>query len=276
MKRSERTDAIQLRRDGATYETIQRRLGVAKSTVWRWCRAEGLVEQELQRLTELKRFAQRKGAAAVQAKYLAATRYVMQQAEQSVGRLSRRDLWLIGAALYWAEGTKQKPHNISQRVTFTNSDPAMLHLFLAWLRDICQISEERLVFELVIHESGNAESAKLFWSSTLRIPVTRFQVRLKRHALSLRRRRNTAGYAGLIRIIVRQSAQLNRQIAGWVQGIGESANGKPSDFGSEYPGSIPGSPAIVCPDNGESFEVRDEQAEGVRRRVAEYGAMTYT
>ena len=34
---------------------------------------------------------------------------------------------------------------------------------------------------------------------------------------------------------------------GWrdiIQDIGESANGRPSDFGSEYPGSIPGSPVF--------------------------------
>ncbi len=170
--------------------------------------------------------------------------------------VSLRDLWMIGVSLYWAEGTKQKPYNVAQRVVFTNSDPARLRVFLRWLREICHVPSERLTFELYIHESGHIEAAQTFWAAALQVPLERFRVRLKRHKLLPHRRNVGDRSIGLVRVVVRKSASLNRRITGWsngiVQGIGESANGKPSDFGSEYPGSIPGSPAI-CAERGGTY-----------------------
>lgn len=61
---------------------------------------------------------------------------------------SKQTLWCIGIALYWAEGAKQKPHNVSQKVAFSNSDPAMIKLFVRWLHECCYI-KTGLVYELV-------------------------------------------------------------------------------------------------------------------------------
>ena len=248
MKFSEHKEALQLRRQGISYDNIGKRLGIAKSTLWRWLKTEGLVETQPQRLTELKRIAQRKGAAVNRAKRILRTRAIVEQAKRDVTHFSKRDLWLIGVALYWAEGTKQKPHNVAQRVVFTNSDPAMLLFFLRWLRTICHVPTEQLTFELCIHDTSNVEAARRFWSSTLQIPADRLRIRLKRHKRVPHRRNIGDGYVGLVRITVARSAQLNRRIAGWIAGlcqrVGESANGKPPDFGSGYPGSIPGSPVF--------------------------------
>ena len=119
-----------------------------------------------------------------------------------------------------------------------------------WLKsegDICGIPREQLNLELCIHESGNIVAAQHFWASALQVPAEQFRIRLKRHTVAPHRRNTADGYVGLVRVTVRRSVALNRRIAGWIQGlcqsVGESANGKPSDFGSEYPGSIPGSPA---------------------------------
>jgi len=40
---------------------------------------------------------------------------------------------LIGAALYWAEGSKDKPYARRERVQFINSDPDVIGFFLRWL-----------------------------------------------------------------------------------------------------------------------------------------------
>ena len=194
MKGSERTDAIRLRVSGASYDAIRRQLGIAKSTLWRWLKADGLVETQPQRLTELRRIAQRKGAAAVRAKYLAATKAILERAGKEIGSISERDL--------------------------------------------------------CIHESATVDTARKFWSEALHVPPVRFRIRLKRHRLSPHRRHVGERYVGLVRVTVAKSAAFNRTIQGWidgiVQGVGESANGKPSDFGSEYPGSIPGSPVFLA------------------------------
>ena len=260
MKSTAHGQAIVLRQSGLPYTAIREQLGIAKSTLWRWLKAEGLVETQPQQLTELRRKARQQGSAAVRAKYLASTSALIEAAKGEIGSISRRDLWILGAALYWAEGSKQKPHHVAQRVTFTNSDPAMIRVFLAWLDQVCGIGHERVSFELYIHESADVMGARKFWESILHIPSERLRVRLKRHQLAPRRRNIGRRYVGLVRVTVAKSASLNRKIAGWIQGLsitsGESANGKPPDFGSGYPGSIPGSPAFLAEPGVEDHRLR--------------------
>ena len=49
--------------------------------------------------------------------------------------------------LYWAEGSKTKPHARSERVTFINSDPDMIEVYLAWLR-LLGVAPDRLRFHV--------------------------------------------------------------------------------------------------------------------------------
>src|SRR3990167_2844725 len=85
--------------------------------------------------------------------------------------LSKREerLRLAGVMLYWAEGCKGW-----STVKFVNSDPAMIKLFLSFLRDICGIWENRL--KLLIHMYPDHKENELikFWSKTTRVPKTNF------------------------------------------------------------------------------------------------------
>ena len=130
MKQPERLEAVRLRRSGASYRDILTRNRVAKSTLWRWLKSDGLVATQPQRLTALRRAAQQKGAAAVKAARVARTHAILDQASREIEHLSRRDLWLLGLALYWAEGAKQKPGNVSAGVIFTNTDPIAVRLVI--------------------------------------------------------------------------------------------------------------------------------------------------
>ncbi len=275
-KSAQREQALQLRNSGYTYQAIQSRLHVAKSTVWRWLKAAGYAETQAQRYTRLKRQAQERAAVVNRQRRIDRTNRLIEQARKAVGALTARDLWLLGTALYWAEGAKQKPHNISQQTRISNSDPSMILLIIRWLRDCCAITADRVSVELYIHESANIVAALQFWSRTLQIPSTRIPVRLKRHRLSSSRRNTGANYVGLVRVSVARSADLNRTITGWIEGIcmilgesiGESAKGKPGDFGSPYPGSSPGSPVFQAGADGSSVAA-DAEMFFPRRSVLE-------
>lgn len=250
MKRSDRDEAIQLRRSGATYETVLQRFGMAKSTLWRWLKAEGMVETQPQRLTELKRMAQKKGAATVKAARLARTQAIVEQARQEVGLLTLRELWLMGVVLYWGEGAKQKPGNVSASVTFANSDPRACRLFLDWLKQICGIGKDQLIFEIYLHETANAQRARAYWAQQLEITIEQLtRVRWKRHRPATRRTNVGDSYYGLMRIKVRRSTALNRRITGWILGICDSLGSGVMvthlALDQKIPGSIPGSPALL-------------------------------
>ncbi|WP_406727185.1 hypothetical protein [Streptomyces sp. GD-15H] len=64
-------------------------------------------------------------------------------AASEIGTMTSRELFLTGVALYWAEGTKDKPHARRERVAFVNSDPDMIRLFLAWL-DLLSVERGRI------------------------------------------------------------------------------------------------------------------------------------
>lgn len=255
MKPTKRAQAIELRRQGITYQEIIQHLGVAKSTVWRWFKAEGLVETQPQRLTELKRIAQRKASAVVKERRIAQTQAIMGKASREIGSISRRDLWLLGLALYWAEGAKQKPHNVSVGVILVNSDPAVIRLFVRWLQDVCGVTSDRIGYEMYLHETANGEQARVYWAEELGLPIESLsRIRWKHHRPATHRTNIGDSYHGLIRVRVTRSSALNRRITGWIAGInhalGSGAAAAHLALDQEIPGSNPGSPAVL----GESGE----------------------
>lgn len=63
-------------------------------------------------------------------------------ARAEIGDLSDRELFLVGVALYWAEGCKDKPYDRREKATFINSDPQVVRVYLAWLK-LLGVGQER-------------------------------------------------------------------------------------------------------------------------------------
>jgi predicted DNA-binding protein YlxM (UPF0122 family) len=77
----------------------------------------------------------------------------------------------IGATLYWGEGSKWDGEKI---VDFANSDPAMIALFMKFLRKICGIDENRLRVYLYCYADQKPDELKIFWSKLTGIPKSLF------------------------------------------------------------------------------------------------------
>jgi hypothetical protein len=219
-KFKEREAAIELRKQGYSYSEILKKIPVAKSTLSLWLRSVGLAKRQKQRLSEKKRAGQLKGAQTKREQRILLSEKIKNEAAKEVGTINERELWLIGIALYWAEGTKQKESNPSQKVRFSNSDPRMIKLFLKWLTEKCLVPLEELNLEIYIHETAKIEEAKKYWSHVLNLPLTKFQkVRLKKHKIKTNRKNINKNYYGLLAINVKRSTNLNRKIMGWIEGI---------------------------------------------------------
>ena len=82
--------------------------------------------------------------------------------------LAREPLFAAGIALYWAEGAKT-----SNDLAMTNTDPALLRLFIRWVRAYLEPDAE---FRLSLHlHRGNDERAGMeFWRRELALPMARF------------------------------------------------------------------------------------------------------
>jgi len=208
--------ARKLREQGLAYHQIAAELGVSKSTVSLWVRdlprPPGLSYEECRR-----RSAEgvRKYWAAERPRREAKRQAVTDVAAESVGPLTDREILIAGAIAYWCEGSKNKPDRRSDRVIFTNSDPALIRLFLRFL-EVAGVESETLTYRVQIHENADVAAAQRFWIDVTRAPRDQFRrPSLKRHNPRTVRKNTGDGYHGCLRIDVCRSTRLYRQIEGW-------------------------------------------------------------
>jgi hypothetical protein len=208
--------ARKLREQGLAYDQIAAELGVSKSTVSLWVRdlprPPGLSYEECRR-----RSAEgvRKYWAAERPRREAELQAIMDEAATWVGPLNGREIIIAGAIAYWCEGTKNKPYRRADRVVFINSDPALVRFFLRFLA-VVGIKPDRLRCMVHIHESADIERAQRFWLSITGLEPAQFRSpSLKRHNPKTVRKNTGEDYHGCLRIEVRRSGDLYRQIEGW-------------------------------------------------------------
>jgi hypothetical protein len=225
MKRNEKEKAIELRKAGLSYREIMEQLPIAKSTLSEWLRSVGLSKRQKQRLTEKKLAAAKRGGQAKHQQRLDRTAAIIEKAKSEIGPLSDREIWLIGITLYWAEGSKEKDYKPGSGMQFTNMDPAMICCFLRWLKNICGIKKEDLIFEIYVHKTHRSRLVEIinFWSQRIGVPSASFShIYFKKASIKTKRRNIGKSYFGVIKLRVRSSTTLHRKIAGWTQGMIES------------------------------------------------------
>jgi transcriptional regulator with XRE-family HTH domain len=228
-----RARARELWEQGWKYHQIAAELGVSKSSVSLWVR-------DLPRPPRLSYTDCRQRAAEGVRRYWAAERLVREAEREAVaataaaqiGELSDREILIAGAIAYWCEGAKNKPHNRQDRVSFFNSDPALIAFFLRFL-DLAGIMSDELIFRVQIHENADVAAAQRFWLDVTGADPSQFRrPSLKRHNPRTIRKKTGEDYHGCLRIDVRRSTGLYRQIEGWVRAAFKAA-GDPPGIGQD-------------------------------------------
>lgn len=217
-----RARARELRLQGWTYDRIQLELGCSKSSISLWVRDLPTPERRKRTREEASAIAKRGWEVTLRLRD-EERRRTKEAAAAEIGALSDRELFLLGVGLYWAEGSKTKPHLTQERVTFINSDPRMIEVYLAWLR-LLGVTPDRLRLHVHIHETGDVEGAERFWTEHVGADATALgKTYLKRHNPKTNRRNLGQDYRGCLVIRVLGSAELYRRIEGWWYGIVLSA-----------------------------------------------------
>ncbi|GAA2246824.1 hypothetical protein GCM10010415_00850 [Streptomyces atrovirens] len=212
-----REKARELRLQGRTYDQIQVELGCSKSSISLWVR--DLPKPERRDPTEQAKLAARKRWEHELAIRDEKRQRTKSKAAQEIGEMSDRDLFMTGVALYWAEGTKDKPYARRENVIFVNSDPGVIQLYLAWLR-LLGVERERLQYRVMIHMTADVEGAKHYWANLVDVDVSTFQkTTIKKHNPKTVRKNVGESYRGCLVIRVSRGAELYRQIEGWWRGM---------------------------------------------------------
>lgn len=208
--------AQKFRRAGLSMKEIQRRLEVSRSSVSLWTRDIKLTREQLEKLYLNKKTGALRGSiiAAMNKIRLReeVTERLKEEGIKEIGQLSKRDKFITGVALYFAEGNKG-----GTTVSFSNSDPRAVKFMMGWLQEYCGVPKEKIVCSLYIHDNLDEIKAKFFWSKLLGIPLSQFRKSyiVKNNPNRLRKVKHIYG---VIRISV-SSANLLRKILGWISGI---------------------------------------------------------
>lgn len=215
-----------MRIKGASYSEILKQVPVAKSTLSEWFKNVHLATRHRRMLSERQRQAAMRGAQARHKKKEDLLTVIKTAAKKEIKKLSHREQWFIGTALYWAEGSKEKVYNPGVGLIFNNSDPSMVRFYTQWLENICHVDKKHIKLTLYIHESKRSEIETVmnFWAHYLKRSVHDISgVYMKRSKPKTNRKNVGSLYYGTLRVTVSASSGLNRKVAGWIEGIIEAS-----------------------------------------------------
>jgi transposase-like protein len=227
--RADKEKAIKLRLRGNSYSQIQKKLGeISKSTLSLWLKNVSLSDKSR---AKIENRIYKKATTALIKRNKAQSHIARKKAKETrkkysskIKRLSFENLELIGLALYWAEGYK-KPiirngrEVSSHPISFTNSDPEMIKIFLRFIREIFQVQENRIRANLRIFKHMDEESAINFWTKKTSLPKENFsKTFVSKHPLSTSRRPFNRLPFGVIQIRINDT-QLFHKVMGSIEGI---------------------------------------------------------
>ncbi len=208
--------SIKYRKRGFSYGFISEKTGASKSTLSDW----------LQKIpyTPNKEMIKRIGMARMKSgvykhnQMIVSTKRIKIAAKKELGKLNRRDLWLLGIGLYLGEGSKT--HN---NVRIVNSDPRIVKLSVLWFKRICGLKTENFSPVVHIYPDNNLKKTIKYWSKITGIPKDQFQkTQIDIRANKSTKKRNMLPY-GTINLQIRSRGKkkfgrfLHRKIMGWIE-----------------------------------------------------------
>lgn len=210
--------AIALRRSGESIKTIALRLSAAQSSVSTWVRDVKLTEAQKTKLmsnTHSRETIEKRRQSRL-INEAAKRTAIINDSKNKIDSLSKRELWLIGTALYWAEGGKTQ-----STVRFSNGDPKMIQLMMKFFTEVCHVDRGRLKCHIHIHESLNTKRAERYWQKITGLPARQFYKTYNKPNRSSKGTRNSLPYG--VCDIYSPDYKLFYKIKGWADGIYESS-----------------------------------------------------
>lgn len=161
--RKDKTKAVELRKNGKSYNEIRELLGVPKSTLSDW-----LSEHEWSREIKTKLAKYAKDRSIVHLKTLNLIRGARlkklyknaeKEAVEEFEKLKFHPLFITGIAIYWGEGDRKS----RGLVRIANIDPSMITLFVRFLLVVCAVPAQRVKAWLLLYPDLKESECKNFW-----------------------------------------------------------------------------------------------------------------
>jgi len=213
---------------GRSYNEITRLLKVPKSTLSGWFTDLELPKEATKRLKNRVHAASIRGLIARNKNQTtiaeARSREMHDEGKKLIKDISKRDLLIIGTALYWAEGYK-KPVVIrgktrtSHRVSLTNSDPDLICVFLQFLREACGVPNKKITIWIRYFKHQDQIYLLDFWQKRCNMPYSNFRNTLQTVSISSQRKKSYNSLPFGVAQISVNSTNLYHKIMGLISGI---------------------------------------------------------
>jgi len=208
--------AMSLRRGGYSYSEIQKFVSVPKATLSYWFKDIKLSEAQLVRLQKKRNEAIQQGAQVRSKRVNDAIEKIENTSAKDIKDIAKRELWLMGIMLYWRERVSDR--DVKKGVKFTSSDPYLIRLFLKWLMEVGQLGEADVLCDIFIDD--DKKKAIGYWSEVTGFPQGAFtRVYIQKSKKKRKKRMIKRAEFGLLRIRVKASSMLARQLSGWIKAI---------------------------------------------------------
>ena len=140
-----------------------------------------------------------------------------QQGVKQVGTLTNHELLLVGVALYWAEGFKNKHEH---RLGFCNSDPKMIIFYIKWLEKSFGVKKDRIIARLTLNESYRDKTAEIesYWLKIIGLSKNQFTKTFYQQA-KWKKQFNDDNYHGVLRIHAKDSLNALILTKGFIEGM---------------------------------------------------------
>lgn len=213
-----RSQAEALRKRGYSYALIQQKLGVARSTMSYWFKDMPYTpNQEV--LNRMKVGPERNGQKR-HAERLAEVESLKQFGEKEIGKLSKRDLFMLGLGFYIGEGAKT-----TEAIRIVNSDPAAVRLAISWLKNAVGLEDENITLSLHLYPDNDIQASKDYWQKITGLPSESLRwVSIDRRENKQKDHRGRLPF-GTAHITVRangdreKGVRLFRRMSGWMSGV---------------------------------------------------------
>jgi len=222
--KKEKVQAIQLRKQGLSYNEIGAKLKISKSTLSYWLSEIELSQKAKSRLSArvyvgsivglIRRNKNQTALAQERANK------IRTEARKESLSLMYDPLFLTGISLYWAEGYKKGAAGSKWKsIDFANSDPEMIKVIMKFFRKFLKIDDSKIKIQLMAHRNVDIDKAVEFWSKLTKIPTSQF---IKTYATasksSKNKRKPNSLTFGTVHIRI-NDVKLFFRIIGWIDGL---------------------------------------------------------
>jgi hypothetical protein len=204
------------REEGESIKVIASRLVVSSDSVSRWVRdIELTTEQHAALAGRTNRYGARNKGQLRRSANARALRLAWQQAGRERARHGDL-LHQAGCMLYWAEGSKSR-----NCLCFTNSDVAMMRLFVRFLRECYAVMPERLRCSVncFLGNGLSQDAIERFWLDALELPRSSLGKTIVNRPSSASRRTGRILLHGTARVVL-HSTEIAQNVYGAIQEYG--------------------------------------------------------